>query len=388
MKNKKKIVAVHLLNDHSGSPRVLATAIAGFRQQGWEVDLYTSKGPGFLSACDARFREIPYRFHEHKWRRLWALLRVQLWLFGAMWRYWRQPQVVFWLNTLMPFGAALAARLMGKRVVYHIHETSVRPLALKRWLRFVARHTASHAVFVSRFLKEREALPGVPATVVYNALPQEFVQQAASCEASPAPRRPFTVLMLCSLKDYKGVGEFVALAPRLPHCQFELVLNACMGEIKEWFDRRRLHLPDNLVVFPAQRHVHPFYQRADLVCNLSHPERWVETFGMTLLEAMSYGIPVIAPPAGGPAELVRQGENGFLIHPKNLDRLAQAIELLRKDESLYATLSAQARAFAARFSVSDMQRKLSAIAAGYASLPPDNHSPHAQDAALVKEDEP
>ncbi len=382
---KKKIVAVHLLNDYSGSPRVLATAIAGFRRQGWAVDLYASAGPGFLSECDACFRKIPYRFYDNKWLRLWALLWAQVWLFAAMWRYRRTEGVVFWLNTLMPFGAALAARLMGHRVVYHIHETSVRPPVLKRWLRFVARHTAHHAVFVSRFLQKEEGLPGVPSSVVYNALPEEFVMQAAlhEKETDPDMRRPFTVLMLCSLKDYKGVGEFVALAGRLPHCQFVLVLNATMEDISHWFGQRGLPMPDNLVVFPAQRDVHPFYQHADVVCNLSHPERWVETFGMTLLEAMSYGIPVIAPPAGGPAELVHQGENGFLIDPHDLDALTHAIELLRKDKALYASLAARARDFAARFSVAQMQRQLVAVAAAQPLPPTDVHAPCRHDADLV-----
>ncbi len=382
---KKKIVAVHLLNDYSGSPRVLAMAIDGFRRQGWDVDLYTSRGPGFLSECDACVHPIPYRFHENKWLRLWALLRVQFWLFAAMWRYRDTPDVVFWINTLMPFGAALAGRLMGKRVVYHVHETSVRPVALKRWLRLVARHTAHHAVFVSRFLQKAEALPGVPSSVVYNALPEEFVFQAALHEKATDPdmRRPFTVLMLCSLKDYKGVGEFVQLAGRLPRCQFVLVLNAEMDEIGDWFAQRGLSVPDNLVVFPAQRNVHPFYQRADVVCNLSHPERWVETFGMTLLEAMSYGIPVIAPPAGGPAELVRQGENGFLIDPHDLEALAHAIELLQKDEALYASLAARARDFAARFSVAEMQRQLVAVAAAKPLPQMDVHAPSRHDAGLV-----
>ncbi|GEM_PF-95056 len=359
---KKKIVVVHLLNDYSGSPRVLATAITGFQKAGWQIDLYTSKGPGFLSACDGCcLWQMPYRFHENKWMRLWALLRVQLWLFVRLvgrYRHYSNSDVVFYLNTLMPFGAALAGKILGKRVVYHIHETSVRPPVLKRWLRFVARHTAHHAIFVSRFLQKQEALKGVPSSVVYNALSEDFIRQAEQYQQVSDMRRPFTVLMLCSLKDYKGVAEFVALAARLPQFQFELVLNATMEEIRQWFALRQIEITDNLIVFPAQRNVHPFYQRAHLVLNLSYPERWIETFGMTLLEAMWYGKPVIAPPVGGPTELVQHGQNGLLIQPKDIAQLAHAIELLAKDQSLYTHMAAQARISAQKFSIVHMKQKI------------------------------
>ena len=51
----------------------------------------------------------------------------------------------------------------------------------------------------------------------------------------------------------------------------------------------------------------------------------METFGLTILEAMSLGIPVIAPPVGGPTELVDDGNNGYLIDSRETEVLAQKI---------------------------------------------------------------
>ena len=47
--------------------------------------------------------------------------------------------------------------------------------------------------------------------------------------------------------------------------------------------------------------------------NLSNPFLCVETFGMTILEAMAYGVPSIAPNIGGPIELIEDGYNGFCV---------------------------------------------------------------------------
>ena len=59
--------------------------------------------------------------------------------------------------------------------------------------------------------------------------------------------------------------------------------------------------------------------------NLSDPEGWVETFGMTILEAMAYGIPSIAPSAGGPLEIVEDGKNGYCLDVTNLQLVSEKI---------------------------------------------------------------
>lgn len=60
-----------------------------------------------------------------------------------------------------------------------------------------------------------------------------------------------------------------------------------------------------------------------------------ECGGAVVLEAMSIGLPVIAPDWGGPADYVRAEETGLLVHPSPrsdfADRLAQAIAVLAAD---------------------------------------------------------
>lgn len=53
--------------------------------------------------------------------------------------------------------------------------------------------------------------------------------------------------------------------------------------------------------------------------------KWVEAFGNVAIEAMATGVPVIAYRRGGPAEIIADGETGFLVVPDDVDGLVAAV---------------------------------------------------------------
>ena len=53
--------------------------------------------------------------------------------------------------------------------------------------------------------------------------------------------------------------------------------------------------------------------------------RWVEAFGNVLIEALACGVPVISYRRGGPEEIVRAGETGWLVEPDSVSGLIEAI---------------------------------------------------------------
>lgn len=67
------------------------------------------------------------------------------------------------------------------------------------------------------------------------------------------------------------------------------------------------------------------YRQHDI---LLFPSLWVEPFGMTIVDAMSQGLPVIASNHGGPAEIITPEENGLLVKPKDVQGWADAIRWL------------------------------------------------------------
>ena len=54
--------------------------------------------------------------------------------------------------------------------------------------------------------------------------------------------------------------------------------------------------------------------------------KWIEAFGLVAIEALACGVPVIAYKRGGPTEIVRHGQTGWLVEPDSVEGLVQAIE--------------------------------------------------------------
>ena len=61
---------------------------------------------------------------------------------------------------------------------------------------------------------------------------------------------------------------------------------------------------------------------------------WEEPFGRALIEAMALGVPVIATNVGGPAEVIEDGREGYLLPPREPRAWALAIARLARDPSL------------------------------------------------------
>ena len=71
---------------------------------------------------------------------------------------------------------------------------------------------------------------------------------------------------------------------------------------------------------------------------------WDEPFSITLLQAMSSGIPVISTTVGGNPEAVEDGHTGLLVPPNNPTALARAIQQLVQDSTLRCKLGDRASA--------------------------------------------
>ncbi|MCX5534864.1 glycosyltransferase family 1 protein [Streptomyces sp. NBC_00006] len=69
-----------------------------------------------------------------------------------------------------------------------------------------------------------------------------------------------------------------------------------------------------------------------------------ETFCQTVQEAMASGVPVIAPAAGGPLDLVAHGRTGMLVPPGDPEALRDAVWALSGDPGLRATYGSAGRA--------------------------------------------
>jgi glycosyltransferase involved in cell wall biosynthesis len=339
------IVFAHLLNDRSGSPRVLSSVMAALAERDSRQVLYLGHGgDGFLGEAVPQARRYAYRRGGHRWATLWRWLVSQA---DLLWKLWRAQDIdrdaVLYVNTLLPFAAAVYGRLSGRRVVWHVHEASLQPLALQRLLLAVVRWGADAVICVSEF--HRHALNLPRAYVVRNAVDEALFTSGTRSVYQPWRDGVFRVCMLCSLRDYKGVPEFLRLARAFEGdagLRFVLVASDDADAVRAYVGTHGA-LSRNLQVERGVANVSAVYAQAGLVVNLSRVDMCQETFGLTLLEAMAFGVPVIAPPVGGPVELVEEGVQGYLVDSRNADALQAAVARLAGDAALCLRLSAACR---------------------------------------------
>ncbi len=127
-------------------------------------------------------------------------------------------------------------------------------------------------------------------------------------------------------------------------------------ELQEQIQREQLE--ENVRLIGFQKDVSSLVNAADVFV-LPSPN---EPFGLSLVEAMSLGKAVVATCAGGPLEIVDNGENGVLVAPSSPDNLAQAIAHLLDDEELRNRLGEAARQrYEDCFTVQRMAREIADI---------------------------
>jgi len=331
-----KIIFIHPLNNFTGSPNVLAVVIKGLAARSYNIDLITSRGEGFLSNIKGiNYRYTCYRWLANKWKTAGLLLFSQIQLFFTV-LFSRNRGVVYYLNTVTPFAAAWACRLSNKNFFYHVHENMQQKKPAYVLFRLTYKHCNRKSIFVSHYLKTT-ALNCRDGIVVYNALDADFVSKARDCVGNDEKQN---ILMVASLRRFKGVYEFVEIAKIMPQYNFELVLSESKDAVESFAIETKI--PHNMRVYSIQNDLHPFYRRAKLLLQLSHPESWVETFGLAILEAMTYGIPAIVPNVGGPTELIEDEMNGYLVNPHDLPKIILKIEILMRDDKKYQAFSLNA----------------------------------------------
>lgn len=187
-----------------------------------------------------------------------------------------------------------------------------------------------------------------------------------------APRRAGLrrVLSAGRLVPRKGFDELVHALPRLPGVEVVIAGGPAsdlaadpearrlrgLAEARGVADRFRL-----LGAVPPDQ-MPAWYRSADVVACTP----WYEPFGLTPLEAMACGVPVVACAVGGLSDSVVDGATGSLVPPGDLDALAGALAALLSDDERRRQFGAAARLRAVTHY--DWSRQAAAVASVYADL--------------------
>ena len=151
------------------------------------------------------------------------------------------------------------------------------------------------------------------------------------------------------IRKQKGTDLFVeAMIDLLPRCPDALgiIMGGVTREQQAFVDDlttkiEAAGLSDRLRILPEDKgfSIAPWFQASDIYVA---PQRW-EGFGLTPLEAMSCGVPVVATRAGAFEDLVVPGETGFLVPIEDLAELTNATNTLMKDAALRQSMAEASR---------------------------------------------
>jgi glycosyltransferase involved in cell wall biosynthesis len=154
-------------------------------------------------------------------------------------------------------------------------------------------------------------------------------------------QKDFVLIHLSNLRPVKRAQDVLRVLAEVKD-QESIKLLILAGESFDPFRPvvKKLGLEDRVVVRNNVVDIENYINAAD--AGLYASER--ESFGMGVLETMSFGKPVVATRVGGVTEIVKDGETGFLQRLGDVRSMAKAVRKLAASPQLCETLGAAAQA--------------------------------------------
>lgn len=210
------------------------------------------------------------------------------------------------------------------------------------------RRAASVVVQTRRCATAMEAVLGRPVCVIPNPLPPVPANESSSTNPSPTCTAPIgdghrTLLAVGRLSPEKGfdllIEAFAQVSGRHPDWNLKILgegmlRDALMQMIATRGAAGRISMPG------FDRHVRESMRRSDLFVLSSN----FEGFPNALLEAMAEGLACVSFDCEtGPRELIRHGENGWLVPAQDVPGMVVALDTLMQDDGLRERLGTRAR---------------------------------------------
>ncbi len=202
--------------------------------------------------------------------------------------------------------------------------------------------------FTRKYLIETYQIPADKVTLIYQGTDTRRFQHSESAWKAaqnryPLPRNAAPILgSIGSFEPRKGhpvlfkaLKELVATS--LPNAHLMMVGD---GPDEAMLKERvkTLGLERSISFFPFTDEPNTIFERLDMTIL---PSLEKEGLPNVLLESMSMGVPVVSSDIGGVAEIVIDGETGYMVEPGNKSALAEAIEKVWADQSNYQEMKVQ-----------------------------------------------
>lgn len=245
---------------------------------------------------------------------------------------------------------AMIAQSLGRRLIATMHETQpeLDPFGEGRSQLVYAHVPYDGLIACSQFFRDQALRYGAPPDrirLIYYGVDLNRFSAGVSggnvrARLGLNDGQPLVVLV-GRFKARKGILEFVRAVANVravvPHLR-GLIVGTCNSGSLDYANavRSEIDLLGLAQVVTIEESyglddMPQVYAAADLVVQPSH----AEGFGISVLEALAAGKPVVGTNVSGIQEIITDGQNGLLVPPQRVDCLAQAMShlLLNRDEA-------------------------------------------------------
>jgi glycosyltransferase involved in cell wall biosynthesis len=350
-----------------GRPRVLVVGplpppLGGVQRMN-QLLLHSSLAEDFdLHAVDTSRGSLRWAVESQSWRTPFSLMRDIWRLAGALVRV--RPRIVY-VHAASGYSFTrdallmLLARASGARVVCHYHGTlhTSFPSALTPFGRAAGRalmSTAHRVIVLSPRYRDVFAAAWGRQSVTWSPNLAEVPVFAIAADgpiegAEPGDR---VVLFVGRLSAPKGIFDLFEAAPRVlsacPQARFALMgvaeTEAREPELRAEVARRGIR---ERVLFLGSREGSDA-ARVFAAAHVLVVPSWTEAFPLVIPEGMAAGLPIVASDVGAIPDFVHDGEDGFLVPPRDPAALADGILRLLGDEAMRSRISRHVRERAGR----------------------------------------
>lgn len=253
----------------------------------------------------------------------------------------------FWRKALFA-GMGKAA---GVPVVFHLHGSEFKQFYShlggvgKSLVRLILTHVDCVLV-LSRSWADflTEIAPRAKVEILPNFVAVPSYWRAAACESrTDSVASEVHVLFLGLVGQRKGVFDLLPAMKRAlvqaPHLRLTIGGNGDLAAAQSAAKDLGVDTAVNLVGWVSGLQKFALLQSSDFYVLPSHNEG----LPMSILEAMSYGLPVVSTRVGGIPELIDHGRDGLLIEAGDVEALADALVQLGNNPSLRHQMSSAAR---------------------------------------------
>jgi glycosyltransferase involved in cell wall biosynthesis len=303
----------------------------------------------------------PLRF-PHKWLgdrpRIWWQIYLPFFLYTDKINVFHGP------NHYVPLRGKVPSVVTIHDLAYYymkVHGEGMDNI-LKQWTN-QAMAKASKVVTVSRSTAidcEKEGVPSKKLSVIYQGYEGASNPSIEKLDHSATGLKdkslPF-ILFIGTIQPRKNIPNliesFADAAKKIPH---NLVIAGAPGDDSELVDKLILHhgLESRVIKlgYISDKQRSALYQHADLFVYASK----YEGFGLVILEAMSYGVPVITSNNSSLPEAA--GEAAILVDSNSISELATAIVAVCCDSSLSQSLTKRGKYQATQFNWADCAKAM------------------------------